>query len=233
MVSRPSTVDADLAGKLEGQLVAAAGRGLDAEIDELTAAIDRLAPRGTAVIFGVCGRALAPLVEQVEQRSGGKWAVPDLAPALDLIRAFATGSAEAEDCGWLRARLDRAVSEDEHPWSTYAQDVLICADAGLAAASGDDRPQGRLIQFALEPLAAVLEDRDTDLIRTYGQRHWRREIVKDPAMAAALGFLHELIATASHAVSVDSSGFRALVSEAALLRAGQGSAVTGPARYLI
>jgi hypothetical protein len=215
---------------------------VDAEIAELAVAADRLTPRGTAVVFGVCGRALAPLVEQVEQRSGGQWTVPDLGPALDLIRAFATGSAEAEAeseaeseakaeaesgaCDWLRARLNQAVSADEHPWSTFAQDVLICVDAGLAASSGDDRPQGRLIQFALEPLLAVLEDQDTELIRSYGQRHWRREISKDPAVATALGFLHELIAKASHAVSVDSHEFRALVGDAAVLRPDS-PAVTG------
>jgi len=200
--------------------VTEAGHGLDAEIDELAAAADNLTPRGTAVVFGVCGRALAPLVEQVEQRSGERWTVPELGPALDLIRAFATGSAEAEaeDCNWLRSRLDQAVSEDEHPWSTFAQDVLICVDAGLAAALGDDRPQGHLIQFALEPLIAVLEDQDTDLIRIYGQRYWRRQIIKDPAVAAALSFLPELIAKASHAVSVDAHEFRAFVSEAAVLR---------------
>lgn len=171
-----------------------------------------------AAIFGICGRALAPLLKQVEQRSEGRFTVPDFALALDLIEAFATGSTEATDHSELTARLNLAVSEDEHPWSTYAQDALICVDAGLAAASVGDRPKGMLIQFALEPLMAVMEDRDADLIRTYGNRYWRREIIKDPAMAAALGFLRRSIAKVSQAASIDSHEFDELVSEAAVLR---------------
>jgi hypothetical protein len=193
-------------------------RGLDAEIDELSAAIDSLAPRGMAAIFGVCGRALAPLLQQVEQRSEGRFTVPEFGLALDLIEAFATGSADVADYSELKARLDRAVSDDEHPWSTFAQDALICADTGLILAMGGDRPKGLLIQFVLEPLAAVLEDRDADIFRTYGGRYWRREVVKDPAMAMALGFLHRSIATVSPLLSLDAHEFGALVAEAVLLR---------------
>jgi len=192
--------------------------GLDIEVQELAEALGSLTSRGKAAIFGICGRALAPLLEQVEQRSGGRWTVPDLALALDLIEAFATGSAEAADHSELRARLDLAVSDDEHPWSTYAQDALICVDAGLAAASVGDRPKGMLIHFALEPLMAVMQDRDADLIRIYGNRYWRREIIKDPAMATALGILRRSIAKVSQAASVDSREFGELVSEAAVLR---------------
>jgi hypothetical protein len=148
---------------------------LDIEVQELAEALGSLTSRGMAAIFGICGRALAPLLEQVEQRSGRRFIVLDLALALDLIEAFATGSAEAADHSELRTRLDLAVSDDEHPWSTYAQDALICVDARLAAASVGDRPKGMLIQFAMEPLMAVIEDRDADLIRAYGNRYWRRK----------------------------------------------------------
>jgi hypothetical protein len=65
---------------------------------------------------------------------------------------------------------------------------------------------------------AVMQDRDADSIRIYGNRYWRREIVKDPAMAAALGFLRRSIAKVSQAASVDSREFGELVSEAAVLR---------------
>jgi hypothetical protein len=192
--------------------------GLDIKVKELAEALDGLNRHGMAAIFGICGRALAPLLDQVEQRSRETWTVPDLALALDLIEAFATGSAEAADHSELRARLDLVDSDDEHPWSTYVQDVLICVDAGLAAASADDRPKGILIHFALEPLMAVMQDRDADSIRIYGNRYWRREIIKDPAMAAALGFLHRSIAKVSQAASIDSREFGELVSEAAVLR---------------
>ena len=108
-----------------------AAHSLYAEIDELAAAVDSLSPRGKAVIFGVCGRALAPLLRQVEKRSEGRFTVPDLDVALDLIQAFATGSAEAADYSELRA---------------------------------------------------VLEDRDTEIFRTFGSRYWSREIVNEAAV---------------------------------------------------
>lgn len=50
--------------------------GLSAEIDELAAGLDSLTSRGAAIVFGVCGRALAPLLKQVELRSGGAGAFP-------------------------------------------------------------------------------------------------------------------------------------------------------------
>ncbi len=161
--------------------------GLYFEIQELAEALGSLTSRGMAAIFGICGRAFAPLLEQVEQRSGRRFTVPDLALALDLIEAFATGSAEAADHSELTARLNLAVSDDSHPWSTYVQDILVCVNAGLAAASVGDRPRSGSIEFALEPLTAMMENRDVDVIRTYGDDYWSREIIKDPAMAAALG----------------------------------------------
>jgi hypothetical protein len=192
-------------------------QGLYVQIQELADALDGLTSHGMAAIFGICGRALAPLLKRVEQRSEGRWAVPDLGRALDLIEAFATGAAEAADHRGLRARLMVTVP-DEHPWSTYAQDTLICTDAGLAAASVNDRPKPMLIHFALEPLIALMQDRDVNLIRRYGDDHWSREIIRDPAMAAALGFMHRSIANVSQVTSVDSHLFGKLAREAAVLR---------------
>jgi hypothetical protein len=100
----------------------------------------------------------------------------------------------------------------------FAQDALICADTGLILASGGDRPKGMLIEFALEPISAVLEDRATDIFRTYGGRYWRREVVKDAAMAMALGFLHKSILKVSQVSSVDPRVFSELVGESAVLR---------------
>lgn len=191
--------------------------GLYFEIEELAEALGGLTSRGMATVFGVCGRALAPLLKLVEQRSEGRWTVPDLALALDLTERFATGSAEATDHSELRARLMVTVP-DEHPWSTYAQDALICADAGLSAASVDNHPKPILIHFALEPLIAWTQNRDVDFIRRYGDDNWSREIVSDPAMAMALGFLHRSIGQLSQGAPVTLPEFNSLVGEAAVLR---------------
>jgi len=71
--------------------------GLYAEINDLAEALKGATAQGMAATFGVCGRALAPLLEKVEQRSGGKWRVPDLHLALAIIEEFASGSAAPGD----------------------------------------------------------------------------------------------------------------------------------------
>jgi hypothetical protein len=190
--------------------------GLDFEIKELARAIDNLSPRSKAAVFGVCAKTLSPLLDRVEERSDRKWTVPGFPVALDLIEAFATGSAEASDHREVRERLMVTVPA-RHPWRTYVQDALICADAGLAAASANDRPNPRLIHSALEPLIAWTEDRDSEIIRTYGDNHWDREITGDPLMARALGFLRQMIASASRRPPVDSLEFGGLVAGAAVL----------------
>ena len=193
------------------------GSGLYFEIKKLATAIDNLSPRSTAAIFGVCAAALAPLLKRVEERSGHRWTVPDLPLAIDLIKEFATGSTEASDHHGVRERLMVTVP-DRHPWRTYAQDALICADAGLASASVSDHPDPRLIHSALEPLIVWAEGRDYDVIRTYGDDHWDREIVNDPLIVAALGFLRRMIAQASQRSSVESLEFDRWVTDAAVLR---------------
>ncbi|MGE5133610.1 MAG: hypothetical protein ACM32E_11965 [Gemmatimonadota bacterium] len=191
--------------------------GLRFEIRQLAIAIDNLPPRSKAAIFGVCARALAPLLNRVEERSEHRWTVPELPLAIDLVEAFATGSAETSDHHQMRNLLMVRVP-DEHPWRTYAQDALICADAGLAAASVSDRPDSRVIHSALDPLIVWMEDRDSDVIRTYGDNHWDREIVNDPEMARALVFLRRLIAKMLKGPPLDSLEFNRLVGEAAVLR---------------
>ena len=193
--------------------------GLNAEINNLAEALKGATAQGMAATFGVCGRALAPLLEKVEQRSGGRWRVPDLPLALARIEEFASGSAAPGDHRELREQL---VSEipDEHPWSTYAQDVLICVNAGLVAASAEERPKPIAIEYALEPLVAFMENRDADTIRVYGRNHWNVQIIEDPAMEAAIGFLRNMIAEVSQAVSVDSITYNRLVGDAGILRPG-------------
>jgi hypothetical protein len=191
--------------------------GLYAEISELASSFDRSTAQGLATIFGVCARALAPLLEKVEQRSGGSWSVPDLPLALDLIEEFASGTAASADHGALQERL-RVETPDDHPWGTYADDVLVCTEAGLEAAMSGGRPKSTLIYYALEPLKAFLENRDAAMIRQYGLKYWERKIVGDPAMLAALEFLRGMIREVSQAASVDSREFSRLVSAGTVLR---------------
>jgi hypothetical protein len=191
--------------------------GLRSEIRALAQGIDPLGARSTAAVFGVCGMALTPLVRQVEQRSRGNWDFPDLTTALDQVEAFAADLADAADHTRLRERLTAVAPYGEHPWGTFVQDALICADAGLAAASVGDRPKSIWVQYALEPLTAVAENRDRDIIRTNGRRYWEHEVLSDPTITTALDFLRGLIAEMSEIDSVDLQRFRQLVAQAAVL----------------
>jgi len=191
---------------------------LYAEVRELASAVEDLSPRCKAAIFGTCGRVFAPLSYQAEQRSQGRWSSPNYSVALDVIEAFANGSAQAEDHEELRAQLVAAPVSGDYPWSTYAQDAIICTDGGLAAASVSDSPKSELIYYALEPLICSLESRDVEIIRTYGNGYWSREIIKDPAMERAIEFLRNSIAMLSQVVSVDMLELEKLVGEAAVLR---------------
>jgi hypothetical protein len=193
--------------------------GVYAEIKDLANALEGGTAQGMAATFGVCGRALTPLLEKVEQRSGGKWRVLDLPLALARIEEFASGSAARGDHSGIRERLMGEIP-DEHPWSTYAQDVLICVDAGLLAASAEGRPKPIVIQYALEPLVAFMQNRDAGVIRVYGINHWSVKITEDPVMANALEFLRNLIGEVSRAGSVDSATYSRLVGEAGILRPG-------------
>lgn len=179
--------------------------------------VEGLSLRGKCIVFGICERALAPLLGQIEERSQGNWAVPDLALAQDVIEAFATGRAEPEDHQGLKDLLMVKVPGD-HPWSTYGQDVLICARAALASASTADPPKPILIQYALEPLMVYMEDRDAEIIRQRGNRYWSEEIVDDPAVAVAIRFLRELIAKASQNTLISSIEFIDLVEAGSVLR---------------
>jgi hypothetical protein len=195
--------------------------GLYFEVRALAESLGALSPRPMAAIFGACGRALSPLAEEVERMARGRWSFPDLDPALDVVEEFAIGAVDQGDRSDLRARLMASMPHGDDldaPWSTYVQDVLICADAGLAAASTNVRPKPIWIQYALEPQMASMQARDADVIRTHGEDYWSRSVVDDPAMAGALAFLRESIATVSRSDSVDERQYRGMVERATVLR---------------
>jgi len=76
------------------------------------------------------------------------------------------------------------------------------------------------IEYALEPLVAFMESRDPDTIRVYGRNRWNVQILEDPSMEAAIGFLRDMIVEVSQAVSVDSVTYNRLVGDAGILRPG-------------
>jgi hypothetical protein len=103
-------------------------------------------------------------------------------------------------------------------YSVYAAGRSLRCSSGSSSGA---RVAGQFLislHFALEPLIAVMQNQDVDIIRTYGDDYWNREIIEDPAMTMALGFLRRSITKVSQGASVDSNEFDGLVREAAVLR---------------
>jgi hypothetical protein len=194
---------------------------LYAEIKILSDSLEPLSAANKAAIFGACGRAINPLVKEVERTSGRRWSSPDLDLALSIVEKFATGVIEQADHAKLRERLMASAPHGhalQHPWGTYVQDTLICADAGLAAASTDTHVKSIWIQYALEPQMVWMQIRDVDVIRSRGDEYWANLVVADPAMAEALKFLRDSIDEVSQNEFVTELQYRRMVDGAAILR---------------
>lgn len=193
---------------------------LNFEIREIAKLLDRSGLRGKAAVFGVCGRALAPLLSEAKQRTEMTHHIPDIVPMLELIEAFATGAMDAAEYGDLRAQLMAGLPHGDDldaPWSTYVQDALICADAGLAAASLDADFKSIWIEYPLEPLLASMQIRDVEVIRLHGYNYWEKRALGDPVLVSALAFLRSLIEKSVAGTSISKRGLTELVREAAVL----------------
>jgi len=141
---------------------------LDSAVDSLVEAVSPLSMRAKAALFGACGTALLPLLDQLERATAGRWSFPAAREAVDLIANFATGTIPEGSYEVTRRFLLESGPnghELDSPWSTYAQDALTCIDAGLVAASVGGRHEFRpaWIFSALEPMVASLNDRGYDV----------------------------------------------------------------------
>ncbi|MEV0570082.1 hypothetical protein [Dactylosporangium sp. NPDC050588] len=193
---------------------------MDFEIQRLATSLDEMSPTGRATIFGLCARVLAPLVVEVERRCAGVWSFRDYAPALEVIETFALDAGPAGDHGELRASLAASVPNGhdlDGPWSTNVQAAIICADAGLAAASVDAQPESIWIEYALEPLTSSVQARDIALVRRLGYTAWLYRLPQDPAVAAALSFIQQCCRRILSGGPLTRREFTALVSEGNVL----------------
>lgn len=193
--------------------------GVGYEIRRLADRLDRLDRRGKAAVFGLCGRALAPLLTAVQVRNDDRWTFAEVDAALDVIEEFATGSAPTADHFTLRIELLEAACRARElgtPWSTYIQSTVVCVDAGLAAASVGDSPRSMSIQYALDPLIITMGLRDTCV----GQRNGRdlQNSSRSRAVPEAIHLLHVAVAEFSRGLPVRPARLASFVERAAVLR---------------
>jgi hypothetical protein len=139
---------------------------LDATVERLASAIEPLSLRSKGALFGACGAALMPVLDTVDEITRGRWTFLAARSALAPIAAFVTGAAEPGNHDVLRREiLDSGPHghELDAPWSTYAQDALICLDAALVVASDVPEEFKPVWVFsAVEPMLASLNARGYD-----------------------------------------------------------------------
>jgi hypothetical protein len=175
---------------------------LDATVDRFASAVAVLSLPAKGALFGACGAALIPVLDTVEEITRGRWSFPAARSALAPIAAFVTGAAEPGDHDVLRRGILGSSPhghELDTPWSTYAQDALICLDAALVAATdGPEEFKPAWVFSAVEPMLASLNARgyDADFEPVeIGSTELQRE------MDAAVDFLSSAIVDLSgHAV---------------------------------
>ncbi|MGK5442002.1 hypothetical protein ACSNN7_09280 [Micromonospora sp. URMC 105] len=192
---------------------------LDSTIQHLALSLEPLSSRARSALFGACAEALAPLLDDVEQRTSAKWSFPDVRIALDLVRDHVVGGAPQGDHTELRQRLLDSVPnghELDSPWSTYAQDALICVDAAVVAASvadGDFKPIW--IQYAIEPMVVSLDVQGYDVEFApvpVGGNELQAQLDR------AVEFLQAATSRLVDPLTVDRSSYAALVKEASIIR---------------
>jgi hypothetical protein len=189
---------------------------LDSAVDGLVEAVSPLSMRAKAALFGSCGTALLPLLDHVERATAGKWSFPAARAAAGLIADFATGTIPEDSYEETRQILLESGPnghELDSPWSTYAQDALVCVDAGLVAASvnGRDEFKPAWIFSAVEPTVASLNYRGYDVefdAVDIGSTDRQRE------MDAAVDFLSAAIVRLARLDEVSSVAYAQLVNEA-------------------
>jgi hypothetical protein len=192
---------------------------LDSAIGDLVSATSPLSVQTKAALFGACGTALLPLLGEVERVTSGRWSFPAAHASLIKIAEFAVGAASAGDHAEARRLLLESGPhghELDSPWSTYAQDVLICIDAGLVASSvaGQSQFKSEWVYSALEPMVTSLSDRGYDVEFDPvdpGSTDLQRE------MDAAVGFLSDAIVDLSHFKSISSAKYVELAEGARVL----------------
>lgn len=193
---------------------------LRAEIKILADQLSIVSPQGKATVFALCASGLTPLLDLVEARTGSQPQFAEAKAAIAQVEAYALGFALARDHSALRARLMGSVPHGhdlDSPWSTYAQGVLICIDAGLAASSVFDSCKPIWIQYSIEPLVTSLQYRDEDILISQGEELWGRQILGDPAMESALLFLRKIILLSERETPLLEVRYRELVSDARVL----------------
>ncbi|HEY4346109.1 MAG TPA: DUF416 family protein [Gaiellaceae bacterium] len=190
----------------------------DTVIHGLADELEALSRPAQAAFFAACAHRLLPLYEQFADRA--EWGDPrTVRAALAAAIRFALTGIQG-DHGSLLASLDDAVP-DVHlgVGSTEAQDVVICADAALHAASFSEGLDTSCVYYVFEPLLVALHESEPvpEVEDPGAEEEWYDAVVDAPPMSDALTFCFGAIALLRGHPIVPPQLFRQLERDAAAL----------------
>lgn len=169
----------------------------DQVLDELGEKIQALSRIQQAVFFASCGEVLLPSYDSFREKSG--WgSIEALKKGLSVAWQFA------------KTGVDRSVNEvissleSATPHSDdfdlieckFAQDVAICIDAAVRAASPEYKVEGTWVEYALEPLKTKICLDELDLLDVGSDevgRRWLDNLAVSELMRSAINECFEVI----------------------------------------
>ena len=171
---------------------------LDDALDHLQAEVEGLSRRQVAAFFAICGEALFPLYMQFVSVTG--WGDPDVLRTGGLFALeFATGG-EAMSASNLLEAIAKVTPDGERfdaPESTFAQDVAICMDAAVRAATLEEKINPSWVEYALEPSIIVASEEQTGYIdpgSSIEADKWRVIALRHPGLLRAFETAFALLA---------------------------------------
>lgn len=169
----------------------------DEMLDRLIMQMSNLSRPGLAAFFSVASESLFPLYERffISEKWGNLSVVRD---ALDVAIECAVAGEGVPNAGMLR-ELEKVTphgDDFDSPWSTYAQDVVICIDTALRFLMGEADAQIGCVEFVLEPLRTAIAIEQLGCVdpgSSPDELDWFENLPNDPRMRRALEFLEAVI----------------------------------------
>jgi len=175
----------------------------DQVVKSLSDALAGCDRRWQVAFFTVAGRVLGPTYVSFVEASGfGDTTAVE--QALSCAEAYAIeGVADVPE--GLSERLEAAAPHEDNfdaPASTYAQDVVICAETALGLSRGMTIDLDN-VQFVLEPMQASLLDSSQDAPPT--ENEWLDQVMEVSAMQGAVAACRSILTELTSAEQVDAT----------------------------
>jgi hypothetical protein len=161
---------------------------LSEAILRLQSEVAALSRRQQAAFFVSCAEGLFPLYASANTPDGNKELLRRVA---NIAWSFVQGGVPLSDSKALLAALEMAIPDErvEAPQSTFAQDVVICLDAAIRAATTNEAVNPAWVEYALEPITMAVCQEETgfyDLGNSDSADRWEQNALNNPRLSKAM-----------------------------------------------